>query len=353
MIAANHFGAVLYHLDDSFWKEGKTVSFLLVNPYMCKVAIPLQNLIQYGPFGAEAALNIFSKTACFIQSFWQLFMVPLVASRLKWCFWFVKWHGWVFIMFSFLLNISTLPAYELLAWIFIFGNPLSKENKFFSSADQVKHKFYSISVRLTTIILRLWILLAIIYSLAHISIHMRNWLSQKNIFEKTQLFGLWAPNVFNLNDLRLAENWLIFEYINKNGKIWTIPLDNKNGTRGWLCKSDLLYYGNSLRLRRGPLNVKHPYEFWGSIYPQSGGFFIIELLQFYHRFNPETGNSNLKIYHFFSPINDSYREKSSRFQISKNVCMSLEISEHKVTAVKIYDERLAPLKAAICGRNLK
>jgi hypothetical protein len=352
-IAVNHLAAVMYHLNDNYWMEGKTVTALLTNPYMCKLGPMMQGfLLSWGETG-ERLMHVFSIASCYIQEAWQFLMLPLLASRWRWGVWFVKWQGWAFTLFSFALNISCLPAFEVAAWAFIFGAPFAKGWSLWGGGQEVRQIPASRAVIYTGYAFHAWLVLALVYALAHASEKMRIEFSKTAVFEKTQLIGLWAPDVFNRGDLRTADNWLIFSYQNEAGDSWDIPLNNLDGTRGWWCWSDVLYYGNSLRQRRGPTYVPHPYDYLGSMAPQYGGVFMAKLFQFHHRLEPRAANAVCTVTHYTSAASDLDVPLAQRYEVKSKPCMKLTFRDGKAVEVLIEHEKMQPFKDAVLGKDMK
>ncbi len=60
-------------------------------------------------------------------------------------------------------------------------------------------------------------------------------------------YGIAPINVFNLIDLKLAENWFTLKSISHNE---LVPVLSESGTRLAMHQSDRVYYGNTLKFRR-------------------------------------------------------------------------------------------------------
>lgn len=67
-------------------------------------------------------------------------------------------------------------------------------------------------------------------------------------------YGIAPINVFNKTDLRMAENWFTLEEINEDGAKRLLPLFDKDGHRLDLHRSDRVYFGHTLRMRRGAID---------------------------------------------------------------------------------------------------
>jgi hypothetical protein len=109
------FQAVLYHVRDPYWIEGRTTEVMFINSYLSEF---------YGAFrawerasrGTLRALSIFVGAA---QTLFQMAMIPLVFTR--WGLVFVQVWGWIFILGSvFDLQLTLLPFVEVVLWGMIF-----------------------------------------------------------------------------------------------------------------------------------------------------------------------------------------------------------------------------------------
>lgn len=107
--------AVQLHLSDNTWLAGLTVKSLLLNPYLCKY----YDFFQYLDHQIPALLSVSSVIAIICQSFFQLFMIPLVFLKIGQKF--VFYWGLVFFAVSlFFINLSYLPHIEILLWAMVF-----------------------------------------------------------------------------------------------------------------------------------------------------------------------------------------------------------------------------------------
>lgn len=112
------FGALSYHLQDRYWLSGDTVGMLLTGSFTSSYYDFFRELFTLYP----GVFDIFSKVAAIAQSIFQFFMIPLL------CFHrgklFVFWWGLIFFFSSlFLLELSSLPYFEIFLWITIFTRP--------------------------------------------------------------------------------------------------------------------------------------------------------------------------------------------------------------------------------------
>jgi len=70
----------------------------------------------------------------------------------------------------------------------------------------------------------------------------------------TQVYGLAPIDVFNMKDLKMSENIVVFYRIDADGEKTLLPLNSINGSRLYWHESDHIYYGYSLSWRRNRLN---------------------------------------------------------------------------------------------------
>ena len=76
----------------------------------------------------------------------------------------------------------------------------------------------------------------------------------RNVTTKAaHLYGVTPINVFNKTDLRMAENWFTLKSIDYNQ---LIPIFTEQGTRLEMHQSDRIYFGYTLRFRRGAIGRK-------------------------------------------------------------------------------------------------
>jgi predicted DCC family thiol-disulfide oxidoreductase YuxK len=68
--------------------------------------------------------------------------------------------------------------------------------------------------------------------------------------DSAQFYGITPIDVFNMRDMRLAENWFT---IRSNDSDIYLPIFTQDGERLMFHKSDRIYFGNTLRFRRGEI----------------------------------------------------------------------------------------------------
>ncbi len=116
------FGALQYHLNDSYWTTGKTVAVLMANSYLNK----FYELFRLFERNFPHVYSIFSIMGVIFQSIFQLLMIPLMWLRFG--RYFVALYGLWFISISVIfLEISYLPFVEIIVWSLIFFRPHSTQ----------------------------------------------------------------------------------------------------------------------------------------------------------------------------------------------------------------------------------
>tara|TARA_B110000114_G_scaffold144351_1_gene153121 strand:- start:2377 stop:4104 length:1728 start_codon:yes stop_codon:yes gene_type:complete len=119
-------GAIMLHLNDYNWLHLNTVNLLLINPYLSSYSelfISIKN--SYPVF-----YKTFGNISTFSQTFFQLFMIPLMFNRLGRTFIYV-WGILFFLLSTLLLQLSFLPIFEIAFWFLIFNLNRNKVEIFF------------------------------------------------------------------------------------------------------------------------------------------------------------------------------------------------------------------------------
>ncbi len=70
------------------------------------------------------------------------------------------------------------------------------------------------------------------------------------------IYGMTPIDVFNKTDLRMAENWFTLNRLDGEGQETLLPVFNPDGSRRAMHKSDMLYYGTTVRFRRATIGKK-------------------------------------------------------------------------------------------------
>jgi hypothetical protein len=240
------FQAVLYHVRDPYWIEGRTTAVMFINSYLSEF---------YGAFRAWEhaspstlrALSILTGSA---QTLFQMAMIPLMFTR--WGSVFVHVWGWIFILGSVIdLQLTLLPFVEVVLWGMIFlpsrwfhapdGNKAVSPSRPNHSGDLgFAPAVYAVGYGVLSL---LFFTNAILGST--IGGSLPPWIANPVL----HYAGLVAPNVFNTADLTMGDRWAVMTRIDR-GHATLVPLDGLEGERLAYLRSDLLYFANSLRWRR-------------------------------------------------------------------------------------------------------
>ncbi len=79
--------------------------------------------------------------------------------------------------------------------------------------------------------------------------------------EAAHLYGMTPINVFNRADLRMAENWFTLSRVAPSGSLERLPILREDGSRLEWHRSDRVYFGHTLRFRRGALREERGCHF--------------------------------------------------------------------------------------------
>ena len=139
----------------------------------------------------------------------------------------------------------------------VFGRCLVRPKNFFDNRHEIFFKnsntlhIKPVSLLITIIIFGLvYIYNVSVPKILGYSVHDKNTkIILKKIANNAHFFGIAPINVFNEADLKMAEHWFTFELVNKKKKK-LVPNLNYDGTRLDYHKSDRLYFGRSLTIRR-------------------------------------------------------------------------------------------------------
>jgi hypothetical protein len=259
------FGALFYHLSDQYWREGRTVGVMLTNAYLSR---------HYEWFRAwEAAApsthRAFSIACVAGQTFFQLAMLPLMWNQWGRRF-VVAWGAMFFVISLTCLQLSYLPYLELVLWALIFVRlPLlneprearSQKSPLLGERARVRGSLAAITAANTQQSQHPRLVQAYTGAIAvAFALFLLTWLApggrawSGHAWDKPQQYLAWvgldAPQVFNDADLRMGERWPVIHRIDENGQRTLVPFNGNDGERLAYHKSDMLYFGNSLRWRR-------------------------------------------------------------------------------------------------------
>jgi hypothetical protein len=240
-----NFQALLYHLRDTYWISGHTMAVLLTNSYLSR----FYTFFRAWESAFPGSYRFMSAVVVASQSLFQLAMIPLMATR--WGARFVVVWGWAFILGSLAdLQLSVLPLVEVVMWTLVFmpahcltrhGAPGTRQEGPERSSAVLFFCAYGV-------------LIVLFFGNAIASFATGRRLPPW--FENTVLFysGLVAPNVFNRVDLSMGDRWAVIE--RRDGEKWElVPFNGPVGERLAYHRSDLIYFSNSLRWRRGMIDV--------------------------------------------------------------------------------------------------
>jgi hypothetical protein len=298
--AGMNFQALLYHVGDAYWVSGQTVAVLFTSSYLSE----FYGLLRAWESATPGLYALFSIVVGVLQSVFQLAMLPLVVTR--WGARFVHLWGWAFIFGSLVgLQLSVLPAVEVIIWALIFsparwfafgggsitGNPALTHLRFRAAAIGIFCSGYG-----------LLLLLFYINAITDFTLKrdLPGWIRNPVLYYS----GLVAPNVFNQVDLTMGDRWPVLYRLDGEHR-GMVPLNGPEGERLAYHRSDLLYFGNSLRWRRGMI--------WQSdlaAYHQPGadGYEYARRMALYdYRRHGATGNG---LYHF-----SLFRNHASEFAL--------------------------------------
>lgn len=74
--------------------------------------------------------------------------------------------------------------------------------------------------------------------------------------QASHIYGIAPINVFNHIDLHMSENWFTVSMLDADGKKTLLPIFTESGTRLDMHSSDRIYFGHTLRFRRGSIGSK-------------------------------------------------------------------------------------------------
>jgi len=234
------FGALAYHINDEYWREGRTVGIMLTNAYLSRFYEVFRTIESTAP-----TFYRFATAVCVAgQSVFQIAMLPLMF--LVWGRRFVVAWGIVFFTVSLVgLQLSYLPYLELVLWAVIFARMRPQS---ITNLGRIQGQQPRIVTAYTGAIAIAFALFLVIW----FAPGGRAW--SGNAWDRPQRalawMGLDAPQVFNEADLRMGEKWPVIYRVDASGNRALVPLTGEDGERLAYHKNDLLYFGNSLRWHR-------------------------------------------------------------------------------------------------------
>jgi hypothetical protein len=273
--AGLHFQAVLYHLRDGYWFEGRTFAVLLTSSYLSVFYEFFRSVEGWSP----AAFWCVSALVVVCQTLFQVAMIPLMAWR--WGAWFVRVWGWAFIAGSLVdLRISILPVVEVFYWVALFvpaGALIPAAWRVPAApagAGYFRRKFLAVFVGAYAMLLLLFFTNAGLEMTG--SRRLPGWVAHPVLYYT----GLDAPDVFNKDDLSMGDRWAVIERL-QDGRYTLIPFNGPDGERLGYHRSDLVYFRNSLRWRRDMIGITDLVAYHQ---PGGGGYgYAREIARFDHR----------------------------------------------------------------------
>ena len=244
--AAWSFQAVLYHVRDPYWIQGRTTQVMFINSYLSEFYGAFRAWERVSPWTLRA-LSMFVGSA---QTLFQLAMIPLVFTR--WGSVFVRVWGWIFVLGSvFHLQLTLLPFVEVVLWGMVF-----LPSRWFCAPGGTRvasatrpNRQDDLGCAAITYTAGYGALLLMFFTNAilgsTIGGSLPRWIANPVLFYA----GLVAPNVFNTTDLTMGDRWAVLMRIDR-GQATLVPFDGFEGERLAYLRSDLLYFANSLRWRR-------------------------------------------------------------------------------------------------------
>jgi hypothetical protein len=240
------FQAVLYHIRDPYWVQGRTTEVMFINSYLSEFYGIFRRWEAASP-GTLRALSIFVGSA---QTLFQMAMIPLILSRRGAAF--VRTWGWIFIVGSLIdLQLTILPFVEAVLWTMIFVPARWLSGRMPAHFPVVPGTDKSYELRFPAIVYTAGygLLSALFFSNAilgaTIGRTLPHWISNPVLFYA----GLVAPNVFNTADLTMGDHWAVLTRTDGD-RPELVPFEGLEGERLTYLRSDLLYFANSLRWRR-------------------------------------------------------------------------------------------------------
>jgi hypothetical protein len=246
------FQAVLYHVRDPYWIQGRTTEVMFINSYLSEF-YPVFRLWERASPDTLRALSVVVGGA---QTLFQIAMIPLIFSR--WGAAYVRIWGWIFIGGSLLdLQLTLLPFVECVLWAMIFLSPRwfhTRPLAAASVADTSRANGSGLRGPATVYTAGYLVLSSLFFANAiltfTINVSIPRWINHPVLFYA----GLVAPNVFNTQDLTMGDHWAVLTRTDSS-RSHLVPFDGPDGERLSYLRSDLLYFANSLRWRREMIGV--------------------------------------------------------------------------------------------------
>lgn len=253
--ATVNFSAGILHLTDPYWQEGSALSRILKNSYYTNHYDFFEHLKNHHQMFFESTTKMLSR----IQIILQLIMLPI--AFIKYGFLLIRCWGIIFSLLSIIFfQISLLPYFYLSFWILTFYLPYNYkfELPFFRTSLGFKKflAFYFLIALFTGASLSLFLKHKKISNKQLVNTSYEKLLKENKTEEYITLiskyFGLTNPNVFNSQDIQSNSKWVVIYNIS-NSQRKLIPFINENGSRLSYHSNDIIYYRDSIPIRRSLL----------------------------------------------------------------------------------------------------
>ena len=244
---------MLNHVHDPYWIQGRTTEVMFINSYLSEFYGLFRAWERVSP-GSLRALSICVGCA---QTLFQLAMIPLMLRG--WGAVYVRVWGWIFILGSLVdLQLTLLPFVEVVMWTTVFvpatwlawaggkaQAPASAAGSLQCGGSRYRAAAFTAGYGTLSLLFFTNALLGVAAGRS-----LPAWVADPVLFYA----GLVAPNVFNTMDLTMGDRWTVLTRIDAE-RSELVPFDGPEGERLDYLRSDLLYFGNSLRWRRGMIGV--------------------------------------------------------------------------------------------------
>ncbi len=236
--------AMILHLGDKNWLDLNVLQVYFMSPFWVKEYQIFHDFYHYSPL----LYDVFCKVSLLVQSFWELFLFPLLFFKIGRIFVFVQGILF-FLMGAILLHLSYLPYAEICLWIMFFSfllsqRPIEQEN----NLDKKKEK----KIYLITGILSLFIFSHMAYVIRYESVKKVEYnifyFYKKKIEFILRGLGQKSVDVINKDHLKMANINITIVEVDKKGNEQTLPFLNEKGERAPLMRNEVLLYSHYFKI---------------------------------------------------------------------------------------------------------